>query len=133
MSPWRLSDEVQESAVVRWILHSGAALLIGSALLTLFISPMSWPLLLIYGCLGILAGFLVRLGQVGGLIVGVTLVFGIGAAASALNRIEPQWSAAWWQPVLIAAAALLAVDYVSKTVRWVRQASKPESKPSSSE
>lgn len=117
MSPWRLPEDKPESAAYRFYRGSVATLLLGGGLLSLFISPMPWRLVSIYVCLGIFAGILARIGQVGGFIALAILLLGVPAATNTLDRFEPAWRAAWWQPILISVAAMVAVEYVPKMLR----------------
>lgn len=112
MTPWRLDEQQQESTVSRRSRYAVATLLVGGAIMSLFISPMSWPLFLVYTCLGIVAGLLGSLDQPGGFLAVAILLFGVGAVATALNRAAPQWHAEWWQPVLIAVAASVVIGAI---------------------
>lgn len=117
MTPWRLNDEKSESIISVRFRYTVATLLFAGAIVSLFVSPMSWPLLLIYTCIGIVAGLLGNLSELTAPVAYVILLFGVGAVTTVLNRVTPQWYAAWWQPVLIAVAASVAVGLIPETFR----------------
>ncbi|HKC81209.1 MAG TPA: hypothetical protein VKB91_08425 [Gemmatimonadaceae bacterium] len=97
----------------------GGALVIAAAL-SLVISPISWPLLLIYAGIGVVVGLLVEFSQPTAVVGYLILIFGVQGVASTLSRVEPEWHAAWWQPVLIAAGASMLVWLIPKAVRRTR-------------
>lgn len=117
---WPVSDEKPETLVSRRIRQAiGGVLLIGAAL-SLVISPISWPLFLIYAGIGLVVGLLEEFSTPTAVVGYLILVFGVQGVATALNRAKPEWHAAWWQPVLIAAAVSLLVYLIPKAVRRSR-------------
>jgi hypothetical protein len=103
----RLNDDLPASAISGPRLAFVAALVAAGAI-SLFISPMALPLFAIYSCLGLVAGFL-QLEDTDdlGAFVGLGLiVLGTSAGPTWLTQVAPQWNAAWWQPGVIALAAM---------------------------
>ncbi len=115
-----MRDEKPESLVShRSRMAIGGALVIAAAL-SLVISPVSWPLLLIYAGIGVVVGLLVEFSQPTAVVGYLILVFGVQGVASTLSRVEPEWHAAWWQPVLIAVGVSMLVWLIPQAVRRTR-------------
>lgn len=108
------------------VLSSRSALAVGALLLiaavsSLIVSPMSWPLLLIYAGIGVVVGVLEVFSRPTAVVGVLILIFGVQAVANTLNRVAPRWHAAWWQPVLIAVATSVLMVYLSsQAVRRTR-------------
>ena len=115
-----MRDEEPESLVSHRIRLAIGGLLVIAAALSLVISPVSWPLLLIYAGIGVVVGLLVEFSQPTAVVGYLILVFGVQGVASTLSRVEPDWHAAWWQPVLIAVGASMLVWLIPKAVRRSR-------------
>ena len=86
---------------------------------SLFFSPMAWPFLLVYTCLGVVAGFLMSLGDLAGF-VGLLILIGAAGTATFLNEVEPQWHLAWWQPGIIALMGLAIEHLTPEVIRRFR-------------
>src|SRR6185503_9190423 len=82
----------------------GAVILI-TAVSSLLVSPVSWPLLLIYVSIGMVVGLLEAFSRPTAVVGVLILIFGVQGVANTLKRVMPDWHAAWWQPVLLAVAA----------------------------
>lgn len=105
MTPWRVhGEEEPESTKGRRLRDAFAALLVGVAIVSLFFSPMAWPLLLIYACLGLLVGLIPEGYQLLGLLGVIGLIWALNAGPGWLDHLAPHWYAAWWQPGLVALA-----------------------------
>ena len=113
-------DEEPESLVSHRSRLAIGGLLVIAAALSLVISPMSWPLLLIYAGIGVVVGLLEEFSQPTAVVGILILIFGVQGVASTLTRVEPEWHAAWWQPVVIAGATSLLVYLIPKAVRRAR-------------
>jgi membrane-bound ClpP family serine protease len=113
-------DEGAESPVSQWSQLAVGGLLLIAAVLSLVISPVSWPLLLIYAGIGVVVGLLEVVSRPTAVVGVLILIFGVQSAANRLSRVAPQWHAAWWQPVLIAVATSVLVYLTSQAVRRTR-------------
>ena len=120
MTPWQLSDDKPESVTSRRFRHVFVALLVAAGVVSLFISPLAWQLFVIYAGLGLVVGTLQTLGQLPGILGLVILVFGVQAAPTVQTRFAPESYAAWWQPGLVALAAVGLVHLTPLVARRFR-------------
>lgn len=119
MSPWQLSEKKPESSLSRKSRGVLAILQLGAGAVSLIVSPMAWPLFLIYMCLGIAAGLVMSLGEFPALVALVAVLFGLEAGPPWLGKVVPQWHATWWQPgvVTLTAIALVALTAIVRNFR----------------
>jgi uncharacterized membrane protein YhhN len=94
-----------------------AVLLFAGAAAGLFTTPrVSGVVYLVFVGLGLLAGILGNLGEVTAPIALFILLFGVELASATLWRVFPHLQFAWWQPPLIAVAALVAVRILAELI-----------------
>ena len=61
---------------------------------------------MIYLALGLATGILQTGGKAAGILALAILLMGVSLIPTWLERLAPQWYAAWWQPGIIALGAL---------------------------
>lgn len=101
MSRWQLSGPKPESVRSLRLRNALAIVFLIIGVLSLYFSPMPWPLALAYLCLGIVAGLLMRTGIAGG-ILGLILVYTVARSDNLLHVIGPISPDVWWQPGILA-------------------------------
>lgn len=111
MSPWRLGESEPESVRTRRFRNVLAIVFLSVGVLSLYFSPMPWPLALAYLCLGVLAGLLMRTGIVGG-ILGLIVLFIVAKSDNLLHSIAPISPDVWWQPGILALTGA-AIEYLT--------------------
>jgi hypothetical protein len=120
VSPWQLSNEKQESISSRRFRDGLAALFLAAGIISLFLSPIAWQLVVVYTCLGLVAGLLTDLGQIGGL-AGLLIIFLVAGTPTFLPRFGSEWNQAWWQPGVIVLAGLAIEHLTPLIIRNLRQ------------
>jgi len=118
VSPWTLSRRPPVSpSVRRYSRIAGTAVLAGT-ILSLFVWPVSFPLVLIYSALGLLCGFLgsERLDELGILLSLALMEIGTRPLTNVLIRNAPHWHTTSWQPPLIAGAAFALAYFAHSLV-----------------
>ncbi len=118
---WLLDRAKPESAASRRSRNTFATLLVISAVVSLLISPMTWPLLVVYGTLGLIVGLLQRLDELAGLVSMPIIVFGLLLVPNWLYRLSPHLTAAWWQPGLIVLGSVALVHLFPLLLRRANQ------------
>jgi hypothetical protein len=118
---WPVYDENREPRLYQQLRAALATVFFTAGFISLFVSPMSWPLLAVYAGLGLLAAVVGRLGPVGGFVALAVLLFGVPATTNSLSGLVPRWYSAWWQPMLITVAAMGSVEFMTMAYRYLRR------------
>jgi len=97
----------------------GSLLLFGAAIAGLFTNArVSGTAYIVFLGMGVIAGILGNLGEATALLSLIVLLFGVELVAATLVRVSPNAQFAWWQPIVIAVAASVAVGLLSDFMRW---------------
>lgn len=116
----RYSPQV-ESKTSRGYRLAFGVVFVAAGFLSVIPAPMSWQLFVLFAFAGIFVGLMGRLERFFGAVGLVLLVIGVPAAGDRLTRAMPGWHAAWWQPIVIAMAAMVAVAIAPKLAAYRRQ------------
>jgi hypothetical protein len=117
MNSWNIEDEASEPLSKRPLRVFGIAI-VAAAIVSAIIYPMSWPLLLLYSCLGGAIGFLGTLDKLPGILSVAILLIITWKGYDWMASIAPQWHSTWWQPGL----TLLGAAYVVYLRAFARRA-----------
>jgi hypothetical protein len=115
-----LNDQKSESTLPRRTRHGFAALLLVAGILSLYFSPIAWPLAVAYTCLGLIAGALMNLDDRAAGVVGLLLLFCV-ASAPFVSWIGARWQQAWWHAGILALAGVAIAHLSPPIIRRFRQ------------
>lgn len=96
--------------------------MLAAGVLSLFVSPMAWPLLVIYASLGLVVGLMLAGGGLAAILALAILALGVPTAATWLTQAAPEWYAAWWQPGVVALGAAALVYLIPLVIQRFRHA-----------
>lgn len=108
MTPLNSQDELSGPISTRR--HRFLITLVGAAIISAFIFPMSWQLFVVYICVGGVIGFLSTLDELPKVLAFIILVVVSRMGQDWMAAIAPQWHSTRLEPSMVVLGAMAAVS-----------------------